>query len=173
MTPVEIRVLTADDADAYWHCRLEALEREPEAFGSSPEDHRKLSPDEIRRRLADDPANNFVIGAFVDGELVGTAGFVREQGIKRRHKGRIWGVYVKVAMRGRGIGRSMLKLLLERAAGIDGVEQIVLSVVARQDAAVTLYRSLGFETWGREAEALKIGDKYVDEEYMVLRMRKP
>ena len=54
-------MLTADDVEAYWHCRLEALERDPEAFNSSVEDHRKLSRDEIRRRLTADPTNNFVL----------------------------------------------------------------------------------------------------------------
>jgi len=92
MTEIEIRALTADDVEAYWSCRLEALERDPTAFSSSVEDHLKLSRDEIRRRLAADPANNFVMGAFADGKLVGTAGFARETQPKMRHKGRIWGV---------------------------------------------------------------------------------
>ena len=105
MTPVEFRILTADDAGAYSAVRLEALERDPTAFGSSVEDHRKLSESEIRLRISKDPANNFVVGAFVDGRLAGTAGFVRETPVKMRHKGRIWGVYLTAELRGQGIGR--------------------------------------------------------------------
>jgi len=171
MTQVEIRALTADDVELYWHCRLEALEREPEAFSSSVEDHLKLSRDEIRRRLTADPANNFVCGVFVDGKLLGTAGFARETQPKSRHKGRIWGVYLCAELRRQGIGRRMVRAVVERAAKVEGVEQIVLSVTTTQAAAIASYRSLGFVSFGVEPKALKIGDRYIDEVYMALQLR--
>ncbi|MFY9951539.1 MAG: hypothetical protein WAK27_22750, partial [Candidatus Sulfotelmatobacter sp.] len=52
------------------------------------------------------------------------------------------------------------------------IEQIMLSVATTQNAAVSLYRSLGFEPFGCERRALKIGDQYVDEEHMVLFIHK-
>src|SRR5271167_1935688 len=121
---VEIRFLTAEDAEVYYAVRAEALESEPEAFSSSPEEHSKLDLNEIRRRLAGDPANNFVAGAFVGGKLSGTAGFHRQTGPKTRHKGMVWGVYLAASLRGKGIGRRMMTILLERASKIEGVEQI-------------------------------------------------
>lgn len=170
MSPADIRVLTAGDAEAYSRLRLESLESDPEAFGTSDVEHRRLSIETIRTRITPDAENKFVIGALVDGQLVGSAGLVRESNIKERHKARLWGVYVTAKMRGQGLGRRMLTEVLQRAASMDGVEQIILAVAAPQAAAVALYRSLGFVSFGREPRALKIGDSYVDEEYMILRL---
>ncbi len=166
---MEIRILTANDASAYWKIRLEALERDPEAFTASAEEHRALTLEDVAARLVPaDPVNNFVVGAFAGGQLTGTAGFYRDKGLKTRHRGHIWGVYVTQQARGKGVAREILRALLERATRLDGLEQIMLAVGTTRDAAAKLYRSLGFESYGYEPRALKIGQRYVDEEYMVL-----
>src|SRR5260370_42213069 len=107
---------------------MEALETEPDAFGSSAEEHCATSVADAALRLGSDPANNFVVGAFVEGELVGTAGFYRSKGLKERHKGHIWGVYVTPAMRGNSIGRFIMRVGLQHAALVAGIEQKVLAV---------------------------------------------
>ena len=165
---IDVRFLAASDLDAYWNIRLEALESEPEAFGSSAEEHRVLTREEVAQRISFDPSNKFVVGAFIGERLVGTAGFFRNKGLKERHKGHIWGVYVTRDARGKRAGRDMLRMLLERATTIEGIEQIMISVATSQKAAVSLYRSLGFKSYGCERRALKIGERYVDEEHMVL-----
>jgi len=173
LTPaIDIRPLTADDGRAWWELRLEALERDPEAFSASLEAHHKLTPEDVRARLCSDPANNVVLGAFTEGQLVGTAGFVREPGPKEHHKGRVWGVYLKEDFRGNKIGRLLMTSLIDRASQIEGLEQVMLSVAVTQAAATALYRSLGFTPFGREPRALKIGDRYIDEEFMILPLEK-
>jgi hypothetical protein len=44
---IEFRFLNAEDTPAYWNIRLEALQCEPEAFGSSVEEHCALPLAEI------------------------------------------------------------------------------------------------------------------------------
>jgi ribosomal protein S18 acetylase RimI-like enzyme len=102
----------------------------------------------VAARLGSDPENNFVLGAFVDGVLVGTAGFYRSKNLKERHKGHIWGVYATSAMRGTGIGRSIMSAVLEHAARVEGSEQIGLLVATTQAAAMGLYQALGFQSFG-------------------------
>jgi ribosomal protein S18 acetylase RimI-like enzyme len=168
---MEIRVLIGEDTNQYWRLRLEALQNDSEAFTESAEEHQSLSLEETKSRIAATEVN-FIVGAFEDGRLVGTVGFYRERGLKTRHKGRVWGVYVTPSHRGTGIGKRMMKDLLSRAASLEGVEQISLSVAKTQTAAQSLYRSLGFECFGCEPNALKIGEKVIDEELLILRLRR-
>ena len=167
---MEFRFLTTADTSEWWKLRLEALKGDPEAFSSSAEDHLTLSVKDVESRLGIQQKDSFVAGAFDLGRLSGMAGFVREKGLKTQHKGRVWGVYVTPEKRGQGIGRNLLQMLLERAGAIDGVEMVLISVAATQTAAAGLYRSLGFEMFGCEPRALLIGGRYIDEQYMVMRL---
>lgn len=167
---MEIRFLTSEDAAEWLRLRVEALKVSPEAFSASQEDQ-SLSINEVKKRLWSGN-DDFVAGAFQDGRLIGIAGFYREKGQKSRHKGRVWGVYVTPEARGAGIGGRMMQALLKRGSAIDGVQQILLSVTGTQEPAIRLYHSLGFESFGREPRALKIGDRYIDEEYMLLDLKR-
>lgn len=164
-----IRVIAETDVEAFRALRLRALAEEPEAFGASAADFAATPlPDVATRLRAREDA--FVLGAFTPA-LVGMVGLVRERGQKRAHRASIWGMYVAPEARGRGIGRSLMAEALARAAPLPGLEQVHLAVVATNAAAVTLYRSLGFTVYGRDPRALKLGDRYVDEELMVRRVR--
>jgi ribosomal protein S18 acetylase RimI-like enzyme len=165
---MNIRLLTPDDAEAFWHLRLEALRNDSASFADSAEEHLATTVATARERLLkNDPISNFVVGVFDDGHLTATAGFYRYAHNKERHKGHIWGVYVRPESRGKGIASALMREIERRARAIGGLEQITL-VASANLPAQRLYKALGFESYGIERHSLKIGDQYVDDVLMVL-----
>jgi ribosomal protein S18 acetylase RimI-like enzyme len=162
-----IRRLRADDANSFRAIRLEALKASPEAFGSTFEIEDKLDLAWFAERLE----SSHVMGAFRDGELVGTAGFAIQQGQKNAHKGRLCGMYVRPSSRSCGVGRLLVSAVLEVAR--ENVELIQLNVVRENRPARRLYESVGFLEFGMEPKALKLGDRYYDEARMALDFSRP
>jgi ribosomal protein S18 acetylase RimI-like enzyme len=165
---MDLHLLTSDDAESFWHLRLEALRNDPASFADSAEEHLNTTVETSAEFLSkSDPARNFVVGVFEDGKLIGTAGFFRRPNNKERHKGHIWGVYVRPESRGKGVASALMKEIVRRARELDGLEQITL-VASANLPAQRLYKALGFESYGIEPHSLKIGDQYVDDVLMVL-----
>ena len=161
---MEIRTLHLNDALSIRKLRLEALLDSPEAFGSSYEEEREYPLKKFKDRLE----SGCTLGAFLHEELVGMITVIQETRNKTKHKANIFGMYVSPVQRGQGIGKNLMIEAIKQAKTLKGIEQIHLTVVTSNDAAKHLYLSLGFEIYGREKHALKIGDSYLDEEHMYL-----
>jgi ribosomal protein S18 acetylase RimI-like enzyme len=163
--PFEIRRLEAADVADYRAIRLAALQTEPESFGALYEVEATLPVEVFVERLA----SGIVLGAYAGGRIVGVAGFRRESGPKERHKGVVWGVYVAQEARGRGIAAALVAGIVEVAR--DVVEQLTLTVVQGNDAAIALYRRHGFTIYGIEPRARKTAAGYTDKVLMVCDLR--
>jgi ribosomal protein S18 acetylase RimI-like enzyme len=163
---MHIRPLTESDAEIYRVLRLQSLRESPHAFTSSAEEFGQRTLDSIAQQFR--AAENFTLGAFEDNQLAGMVGFYRETALKLRHKGYIVSMYVRPDYRSRGMARALLVKAIERVRRLPDLKQLLLGVVVTQTTAKGLYESLGFEVYGREPRAVKIGSDYFDEELMVL-----
>ncbi len=170
---MEVRILTEADAQAFWNIRLRALRDDPESFGASYEEilERGIAGVTQGLRKKDSTPDSITFGAFDGGTLVGIAGLRREVETKKRHKAVIWGMYVPQEMRGKGIGKALLEAAIAHAKTLPGLEQINLSVVLTSKEAHHLFITLGFETYGLERRALKLHDRYFDQELMTLHLK--
>ena len=158
---ITVRRLTAEDAEAFRALRLEALEHYPEAFQSTYESSADLPLDAYAQRLR----QYAVFGGFRDGALCGFVGFYRLKNPKIKHKGIIWGMYVKEEARGTGLADAIIETVIAHAR--ERVEQLLVSIITDNERARGFYGRMGFEPYGLETRALKIGDRYYDEEFRV------
>jgi RimJ/RimL family protein N-acetyltransferase len=164
---LKVRRLGANDIASYREIRLEGLKNHPEAFSLSWEDEAGGPASWWAERLE----TNVVLGGGIDGSpLLGVVGFRVHSAAKLRHKGILWGMYVRPQARGMGLAASLVQRIIELAR--PPVEEICLTVVASNVAACRLYRRAGFEQYGLERRALKIGDTYHDEALMALPLRR-
>lgn len=123
------------------------------------------SIDEIANRVCSTPIQA-VFGAFEGEVLVGITGVRREPLSQVNHKATIWGVFVDPSYRGRGIAQTLLSVATAHAAEEWEAIQLMLCVNAENLAAKRLYASNGFQTFGLEPRAMKVGDRFYDEEHM-------
>ena len=164
-----IRQLTEDDAEAYQALRLHLLQVSPDAYGATYAESvgRPIAQTAERLRVQRDPEVGFTLGAFAP-DLVGMVTVIRGDSAKVRHKAHVYAMGVAERARGRGIGRALMEEAIARARQMEGLEQLLLTVVLPNEPARRLYHSLGFVTFGIDERGLKLGDQYWDEEQLVL-----
>jgi RimJ/RimL family protein N-acetyltransferase len=167
---IKVRSVTKNDVEAFWELRLEGLLRNPESFASSYEESINQPMHSVLERISETD-DNYIVGAFNDNDdLIGMSGFIRDKRLKLSHKGLIWGVYVTADYRQQGIGKKMIEEIIFRAKKLNGLTQINLSTMATNEAGKRLYQSMGFQTYGVERKALKVGNVYLDEHLMALHL---
>jgi len=162
---ITVRLLNENDVSAYRAVRLEALRDSPTAFGSSYEEELNLPLSKFASRLQDAR----IFGAYSgDNHLIGILGFIQESRVKRAHNASLVGMHVSMSFRRQGVGGALLDHAIQFARQSGGIEAIKLSVTSNNQDAVRLYQSRGFKPYGLEPNALYVGGKYLDEEYLIL-----
>jgi RimJ/RimL family protein N-acetyltransferase len=161
-----IKNIKKEDVNEYWKLRLEALQDSPESFSASYEESVNQSIESVKERI-NQTEENYILGAFTESNhVVAMAGFRREQTLKLKHKGIIWGVYVAPEHRKQGIGCKLISEIIQRSKNLKDFYQINISTMVGNESARHLYKSLGFVSYGIERNALRVENKLLDEELM-------
>jgi putative acetyltransferase len=145
-SPVHIR--RAREADAPAFC---AMFSDPSVYGGTLQ---MPYPSEAhwRKRLADSdlPGTRHIhLVAERDGQLLGSAGLHPVNDSPRRAHAMGLGITVAGPAQGQGVGKALMRALLQVADQWANVLRIELTVFADNQRAIALYRSMGFEEEGR------------------------
>ena len=154
---IEIKKLPPGRWKDFQDLRLEALQNDPLAFGSSYEEEKNLTQDEWKRRIKNS------LFAVSNDKPIGMIVYIINDKIKTRHVADIFGIYVKKEYRGQDIGTKLIESALKIIQKNGAVSKIKLTVNPEQKAAVKLYEKCGFQLAGRLKKELKVEDKFYDE----------
>lgn len=163
-----IITLNPDRWQEFKALRLEALQQDPIAFGSSYEEEVAYD-DSIwieRATKAFQREGNITVYADFDGKLVGMMGAFWSNRVKTGHIASIYGVYIAPSMRGKGVASQLMNTVLEQINSLPQIVKVMLTVNAEQTSAQRLYEKFGFTTIGISHKDLKVGDQFYDEIYM-------
>lgn len=158
--------MSGDHAKEYWRLRQEALKQNGEAFATTYEEaiNREDPLERTKQNLMSNESITY--GSWENGTLVGVVTLLLERHTKMKHKAHIMAMYVNGEYRGKGIARSLLQAVIKKSKEL-GLEQLHLTVVSSNTAAVNLYTSVGFQTYGIEKRSMKYNGEYFDEAHMV------
>ena len=157
---MHIRPLTEADAAEYRALMLQAYELAADAFTSTAQERAVEPLGWWVQRIADPEQLRRAFGAFVDGALAGTVAIEYSAKPKTRHKALVIGMYVVPVQRGQGLARALLDRAIEHARARGGVLALQLTVTDGNAEAIGLYRSVGFEAFGREPMAIYTGSGF-------------
>jgi GNAT superfamily N-acetyltransferase len=163
-----IRKLNPSDLAAYRALRVEIIAAHPTAFTSSVEE--EIAADDTRF-LADLGPHGCVIGAFDGGALdggvlIGVAGLRAERKRQAAHKATLFGMAVRAAAHGRGVGRALVRAVMEEARRM-GLKQLILTYSEGNAPAERLYRACGFVAFGREPRAMIVDGADIAKIHMI------
>jgi RimJ/RimL family protein N-acetyltransferase len=163
-----IRKLQPHESAIYRELRLACLKNAPEYFGSTYEEEALNSKFMFETFIENDSPDHVMFGAFDGERLIGITGFNRMARQRAMHRGELVEVYVDSSYRGQNIGEKLIRQVLDYVFTLDGIEQVQLSVIANNHTAIKLYEKFGFKAFGVQPKYFKVGDTYMDQQFMQL-----
>jgi RimJ/RimL family protein N-acetyltransferase len=155
-----IRTANTDDAQKILDYNVEIISTEPYLVTTPSEFNLTVEQEKNWIEKINQNINSLLIVSEYNGTIVGLLDF--HCGNKKRfaHTGS-FGMSVRKDYRNRGIGRSLVNVLIQWVKENETIEKICLEVFS--NAAINLYNSVGFTQEGRLINQIKLEDgSYVD-----------
>ena len=149
-----IRSGTGEDAAQAMECFIRTHE-ETDFLASYPDESTlDVAGEESFLRQKEQSPCEVELLAILEGRAVGMAGLDQVgRGEKLRHRAG-FGISIEKRSWGLGIGRALSEACLDCARKA-GYVQVELEVVGENEAAISLYRSLGFREYGRNPRGFR------------------
>ena len=164
METIEIIRLPPEKWPEYKEIRLRSLKEEPQAFTVSYEEEENKPDAQWEYRLK----HSLFVFAQANDRLVGIMSSYIDRFKKSSHIAHIVNVYVDKDYRGQGVGKRLLSELIYDIKVNTSIKKIETTVTVGQDAAIHLYKSLGFKEAGKYHKSLYHNFIYYDEILMEL-----
>lgn len=101
--------------------------------------------------------------AELNGQIVGWVAFYSHKRKRLSHTGSFT-MMVRKKFRGMGIGKMLVKVLLEWSKKNPLIEKVSLGVFSTNYRAISLYKNMGFIEEGRKIKEFKLNDnEYIDD----------
>jgi len=152
--------LNKEDWEEYKKIRLECLQKESQAFNSKFEDCVEYEDEYWIDRLA--VKKDVYIGAKEENELVGIVNLKLEDKEEEVGTAVVQGMYVKSRVRGKGLGKKMMRELIDIAQK-NKIERLRLWVRESQVVARSMYESEGFKFVEKAGEKTVIMEKVLSD----------
>lgn len=167
---MRISAFTASDAPQYRELMLEAYVQAADAFTSTAEERAKEPLSWWANRISSPSGLSQSFGAFQGEQLVGTVALEYSAKPKTQHSALVIGMYVRPTVRRLGAGAKLMQAAIAAARARPGLRVLRLTVTQGNEAAIRLYESVGFATWGVEPMAILTPSGYRAKVHMAMQL---
>lgn len=159
---IVLRDPEVDDAAAILECMAGVMAESDCLLGEADEFNYTLEQERVWVEEHREHPRSFAMVAACDGVVIGVLDFRVGRFRRQRHTGS-FGVSLRAAFRGQGIGTRMMEIMLDWGRHHDEIEKIGLSAFSTNSQAIELYRRLGFIELARSPKHFKLADgSYAD-----------
>jgi len=133
-----------NDSHLYRALRLESLKYNPEAFETSYQESINTPQLHFEKIIKENSPNKFVMGAYIENQLVGLCAFVDYNNHGVMNTGTLIQMYVTPEFRGNNISHRLIDAVTQVALKTFHICNMLLEVKETNHSAVKTYNRAGF-----------------------------